>query len=141
MSYKNAANSYKKKVDAMLNLTREVAQADEATIYDYADLYPEWSGDGVAYGGNLSIAAYGGNLYRCIQPHTSQPGWTPEAAPSLWARIGDPAEEWPEWLQPTGGHDAYNTGDKVTYGGKHYTSLINSNIWSPEAYPAGWREE
>lgn len=47
-------------------------------------------------------------------------------------------EEWPAWVQPTGAHDAYNTGDKVTYNGQHYVSKIDGNVWSPEAYPAGW---
>ena len=47
-------------------------------------------------------------------------------------------EEWPEWVQPTGAHDAYGVGDKVTYNGKHYVSKIAGNVWSPDAYPAGW---
>ena len=47
-------------------------------------------------------------------------------------------EEWPAWVQPTGAHDCYNTGDKVTYNGKHYVSKIAGNVWSPDAYPAGW---
>ena len=58
-------------------------------------------------------------------------GETPEPAPE--------PEEWPQWVQPTGAHDAYNTGDKVTYNGKHYQSTINGNVWSPDAYPAGWQ--
>ena len=47
-------------------------------------------------------------------------------------------EEWPEWVQPTGAHDCYNTGDKVTYNGQHYVSKIDGNVWSPDAYPRGW---
>jgi hypothetical protein len=49
--------------------------------------------------------------------------------------------EWPEWRQPTGSEDAYNTGDKVTFEGAHYVSLIDGNIWSPTAYPAGWERQ
>jgi hypothetical protein len=30
------------------------------------------------------------------------------------------------------------TGDKVIYNGQTYQSVIDNNIWSPEAYPAGW---
>jgi hypothetical protein len=44
------------------------------------------------------------------------------------------------WVQPTGAHDAYNTGDRVTFEGKVYESLINANTYSPTAYPAGWQE-
>lgn len=44
----------------------------------------------------------------------------------------------PEWVQPTGAHDAYMTGDRVRYKGVVYESLIDGNVWSPETYPAGW---
>lgn len=44
-----------------------------------------------------------------------------------------------EWVQPTGAHDAYMSGDKVKYtDGKNYKSLIDNNVWSPDTYPAGW---
>lgn len=46
----------------------------------------------------------------------------------------------PIWLQPLGAHDAYNTGDRVTFEGKVYESTIDGNVWSPAAYPAGWTE-
>lgn len=52
---------------------------------------------------------------------------------------GPEPEEWPAWVQPTGAHDAYQAGDKVTYNGKHYTCLSDGNVWSPDAYPAGWQ--
>ena len=58
-------------------------------------------------------------------------GETPEPAPE--------PEEWPQWVQPTGAHDAYNTGDKVTYNGKHYQSTMDGNVWSPDSYPLGWQ--
>ena len=76
---------------------------------------------------------------KCIQAHTSQADWTPNAAVSLWTKAGDPAEEWPEWSAPVGAHDAYNIGDKVAFEENHYVSLINANVWSPTAYPAGWQ--
>ena len=53
---------------------------------------------------------------------------------------GPTPEEYPEWVQPTGAHDAYNTGDKVTYNGKHYQSTMDGNVWSPDSYPQGWKE-
>lgn len=46
----------------------------------------------------------------------------------------------PEYRQPTGGHDAYNTGDKVTWNGAVWESVIDGNVWSPDAYPAGWKK-
>lgn len=50
-------------------------------------------------------------------------------------------DEWPEFVQPTGAHDAYNKGDKVTFEGNHYISLIDGNVFSPAEYPAGWQEQ
>lgn len=49
-------------------------------------------------------------------------------------------ETYPEWTQPLGAHDAYQTGDRVTFNGEVYESLINANVWSPAAYPAGWQK-
>ena len=48
--------------------------------------------------------------------------------------------EYAAWVQPTGAHDAYNIGDKVTFEGHLWESLINANVWSPTVYPAGWRD-
>lgn len=50
------------------------------------DDHPAWSPDAVAYiAGN--IVTYDGGGYECIQPHTSQTGWTPAAVPALWNKI------------------------------------------------------
>lgn len=49
-------------------------------------------------------------------------------------------DEYPEYKQPTGAHDAYNTGDKVTYNGKKYICKMNGCVWAPDVYPAGWEE-
>lgn len=50
----------------------------------------------------------------------------------------DTGDTYPEWVQPTGAHDAYNTGDIVMYNGTAYRSLIDGNVWAPDAYPQGW---
>lgn len=49
-------------------------------------------------------------------------------------------EEYPEYVQPTGSHDAYKKGDKVTLNGKIYISLIDNNVWAPNIFPMGWEE-
>lgn len=48
-----------------------------------------------------------------------------------------PADEWPEYKQPTSAHDAYHVGDKITYNGKHYTCIYDVCVWTPDAYPQG----
>lgn len=49
-------------------------------------------------------------------------------------------EEYPEYVAPSGAHDAYNTGDKITYNGKKYVCKLDNCVWSPDAYSAGWEE-
>ena len=51
-----------------------------------------------------------------------------------------PTEEYPEYVQPTGAHDSYNKGDKVTYNGKKYICIMDNCVWSPETYPQAWKE-
>lgn len=51
-----------------------------------------------------------------------------------------PTEEYPEYKQPTGAHDAYKTGDKITYNEKHYECIFNGCVWNPDDYPQGWKE-
>lgn len=54
--------------------------------------------------------------------------------------VEGPVEEYPEYVQPTGAHDAYNIGDKVTYNGKKYICQMNNCVWTPDAYPSAWEE-
>lgn len=114
----------------------EAGAIDNVTAAEHADLFTQWACT-VSYKTG-QIRRYNGKLYRCVQDHTSQADWTPEAAPSLWATAADPAEEWPEWSQPVGAHDAYNTGDKVSHNGKRWTSSVDGNVWEPGVY--GWEE-
>lgn len=53
----------------------------------------------------------------------------------------EPTDEWPEYVQPTGAHDAYQVGDKITWNGKHYICIFANCVWSPADYPAGWQEQ
>ena len=98
---------------------------------------PEWDANGYSYFTGERVT-YDGKYYRCIQSHTSQADWTPDRSVSLWVEISDPAEEWPEWRQPTGAHDAYAKGDKVSHNDKHWISDIDANVYEPGVY--GWTE-
>lgn len=86
---------------------------------------------------------FGGKTWKCIQAHKTLEGWEPDKTPALWQEVVQQGTEIPVWIQPTGGHDAYNIGAKVHYPtitDPVYESLINGNVWSPVAYPAGWRQ-
>ena len=82
---------------------------------------------------------YDGVLYECLQPHVTESTWTPPATPNLWRVVENEPETPPAWVQPTSAHDAYNIGDRVTFEGNIYESLIDANVWSPTAYPQGWQ--
>lgn len=101
------------------------------------DAFPAWVPDTDYKAGDRRRYS-DGYLYKCIQPHKSQEDWTPDKTPALWTRIGDPGDEWPEWVQPTGAHDAYALGAKVSHADKHWTSDIDSNVFEPGVY--GWTE-
>ena len=44
------------------------------------------------------------------------------------------------YKQPTGAHDAYNTGDVIKWNGEYYESTIDANVWNPSTYPQGWEK-
>ena len=88
-----------------------------------------------------AIVSYDGVLYRCVQAHTSQADWTPDRTPALWTPVRKTAGAAPdEWAQPAGTQDAYAKGDRVTFQGAVWESVIDANVWSPTAYPAGWKQ-
>lgn len=77
-------------------------------------------------------------LYKVLQAHTSQAGWEPDIAVSLFAEvlIPDPSVI-PEWVQPSS-TNPYMTGDKVRHNGKIWISIADYNVWEPGVY--GWEE-
>ena len=79
-------------------------------------------------------------LYQVLQDHTSAEQWTPDASPSLYKKVGVTEDGYPEWVQPLGASDAYNTGDIVSHNGTLYQSTIDGNVWDPASYPQGWKE-
>lgn len=87
--------------------------------------------------GNTFI--YQGELYSVVQSHISQADWIPSITLSLYKKATI-AGTIAAWKQPIGSTDAYNIGDKVTFNGGTYESVIDANVWSPVVYAAGWRK-
>lgn len=107
----------------------------DETALDYAELYPQWKTDNsYVIGDRVRDEDI---LYKCVQSHKSQADWRPSITPALWVRVS--IEEWPEWVQPIGTQDAYNTGDKVSHFGKHWVSDVDNNVWEPSVF--GWTEQ
>ena len=118
-------------------IEKAAASLSDEDALEAVYLFPNWSADW-DYDKDTRVL-YDGILYRCLQSHTSQEAWTPVAAPSLWAKVLIPDENViPEWEQPDS-TNPYMIGDKVMFNGVVYESVINNNIWSPAAYPAGWK--
>lgn len=115
-----------------------VSLPDEDAL-EAVELFELWQID-TAYTVDERIR-YSDKLYRCVQAHTSQSNWTPDATPNLWTEVALPGEI-PVWKRPTGVQDAYDKGDKVWYpdkNGRIYESIYDGkNSWSPNEYPQGW---
>ena len=96
-----------------------------------------------------------GNTYECV----SDTVYSPDEYAQAWRVIGEASEpdvgeggesggeedaqepsteEYPAWVQPTGAHDAYAQGAKVSHKGKKWTSDVANNVWEPGVY--GWTE-
>ena len=117
---------------SLMSISDEVAEK-------IPEIFPVWNGNGKEYKKDDRVQ-YNDSLYKILQEHTSQASWTPDAAPSLFAKVLTSTDGTPlPWEQPDS-TNPYMTGDRVTYNGKVYESLIDNNVWSPDAYPDGWKE-
>ena len=94
---------------------------------------------------------FNGKIYESLIDYNV---WQPDLYPQGWEMISDPDQE-PEtpiepdpelepdtstisdWVQPNA-TNAYKFGDRVRYNEHIYESTIDDNVWSPDAYPAGW---
>jgi hypothetical protein len=134
------AEAYKTPEQVALDAVLEAA-------FDSGEVEPEvlvalvkaWTvGEAVKVG---DLRSHEGIVYKAIQAHTTQDDWKPPDTPALWTVYNKTSEggEIDDWVQPTGAHDAYNTGDRVRFEGAIYESLIDGNVWSPADYPAGWK--
>lgn len=138
------------KVQAALELRKALqiflatldADTNAVDMMEVASVFPKYQ-IGKAYK-TKDVFSYGENavgdaqLYQVLQDHTSAAEWTPDTANSLYKAIGVSENGYPEWVQPLGASDAYNTGDIVSHNGTLYKSTIDGNVWSPDSYPAGW---
>ena len=122
-------------------IEKAVASLDDDDALEAVELFPYWEAD-VPYEAGVRLRyREDGNLYKVVQAHTSQADWTPDITKALYVNVAEP-NTIPVWVQPIGGQDAYMTGDQVHYPTENdpvYESTIDNNVWSPEAYPAGWR--
>ena len=136
MNRMQAADQFRKALQMFAMSLEDENAMEVACVYDPWVIGKSYNvGEFLIYGVN---GVGDPQLYKVVQAHTSQADWRPDITPALYVAIGLDEQGYPIWSQPTGAHDAYNKCDIVDYNGTLYESLIDGNVYSPEAYPAGW---
>lgn len=117
-------------------LEKQTEGMTDEEILSYPDFVEKWAA-GMDYKAGKRLE-YSGIIYKVLADHKSQADWTPDAAPSLYAKVLIPDPDViPEWEQPES-TNPYMTGDKVTHNGKTWVSDIDNNVFEPGV--AGWTE-
>lgn len=134
-------NDFEQIMAAIMKLAVKQARQvqDDAEALSLQILYKQWNKQ---VGKELQVGEYVNHnnvLYKVLQQHTVQDNWAPDVSPSLFAKVlVDPTGDTVlDWEQPDS-TNGYMVGDKVKFEGHIYESLIDNNVWSPIAYPAGW---
>lgn len=126
-----------------MNFNDQIQTLSDEMALEVPSVFPKWE-VGVAYEVGFKLR-HNDILFKVLQAHTSQEDWEPNKTPSLFAQVivgqvnpetGE--QEILEWVQPDS-TNPYMMGDKVLFNGIVYESIIDNNVWSPEAYPQGWQ--
>ena len=135
------ANTWEPGVSGWRELTSDGTPAEWAQPSGAHDAYK--SGERVLYENEVWVSTTDANVW---SPGVYGSGWTLEnpsadvPEPPTDPELEEPIDPAPvaEYVQPTGGHDAYGLGDRVLFEGQVWESTIPTNTYSPTAYPAGW---
>lgn len=138
MNRLQVAEQYKKALQMYAQTVTDEEALVIATVYPEYEVGKKYKANEMFTSGVNSVGDP--QLYRVLQENTSQEDWIPSETPSLYKAIGLNDEGYPIWSQPTGVHDAYNTGDIVEYNGELYKSLIDGNVYAPDTYTDGWEK-
>lgn len=127
-------NTHYKKVGETADGTPKWVQPVGAVdAYDKGDIVDY---NGVKYISTIDANVWAPDVYGW-EIYTGDGGSTDPVEPS---NPDTPTDTIKDFVQPTGAHDAYKKGDKVRFENKIYESLIDNNVYSPSAYPTGWKE-
>ena len=91
---------------------------DDNTALRMTTFFPEWA-ENTEYTTGYK-AQRSGRLWRCLQAHTSQAGWEPENAASLWTEICESHSGTLEDPIPYNGNMALESGKHYSQDGKVY---------------------
>lgn len=110
---------------------------NDALASQAAELFPSLNGEGYLVAAGTRIN-WGGTVKRAAVDLWDRPENNPDNAPDLWEDLGyiNGIRVIPEEI--TVGL-AFSNGEQGWWYGELYTSTINDNVWTPEAYPEGWK--
>ena len=94
---------------------------DDNTALQMTEFYPEWAAD-TEYTIGYKVQR-NGKLWRCMQAHTSQTGWEPENAASLWTEICESHAGTLDDPIPYSGNMALESGKYYMQDGKVYLCI------------------
>lgn len=121
------------------SMTKVTSTLTDEQAIEVKELYQFWE-VGVDYAVD-DVRRHNDKLFRCLQAHTSQADWTPDAVPALWVEIAAAGEyrEIKDNMLPT---EAFALGEIGWYKSKDnlWKSLIPANTYTPETYPSGWEQ-
>lgn len=136
MNKLQVAEQLRRALQMFASTLSEEQAMEVATVYDTWQANKAYTaGQYITYGEN---SVGDPQLYKVIQAHSSQADWTPDRTAALYDAVGLDDNGYPLWSQPSGEHDAYNTGDVVDYNGTLYRSLIDGNTTVPGSDERYW---
>lgn len=110
----------------LINEQINTLTVDDNTALRMREYYPEWQ-TGKAYTVGYKVQ-YNGRLYRVVQAHTSQDGWNPEAALSLWESINETHDGTIDDPIPYSGNMVLEEGKYYMQDGEIYHCTYGSGI-------------
>lgn len=132
MNKRQAAEQLRRALQMFVDTLSDDAVMEVATVLPAYQVGKAYAiGDRITYGTN---GVGDPQIYKVVQSHTSQADWKPSETPALYVAVGISPSGYDKWSQPTGAHDAYNTGDIVDYDGTLYICTIDGNVWAPPLY-------
>lgn len=130
MDYLKKARKYRAIIEQAMSLT------DDKTASEAPDLFPKLvcNGQLIKAGTRLN---WNGTIKRAAVDLWATEENNPDHAPALWEDISyrEGYRIIPESITAGG---AFASGECGWWGDVLYRSLINANVWTPAAYPAGW---
>lgn len=119
-----------KQLAVLIDVLVEKGVVSLAELEERAEVRPEQYFKARVYQAGDRVRWRGGEWESTVDNNVWEPGV------SGWHRVAGPGEAYPSWVQPTGAHDSYGDGDRVTHDGRSWESTVADNVWEPGVF--GW---